>query len=62
MGFQYLFNARTYGRCGSSFLMFCLQAMSEFGVEKVIIVHGSKTISHSLTELFPKPFSDWRKD
>ncbi len=39
----------------------CLQVMSEFGVEEVIIVHDNKTIRHSLAELFPKPFSDWRK-
>ncbi|GAB6948373.1 cytidine deaminase [Vulcanisaeta sp. JCM 16161] len=39
----------------------CLQVMSEFGVEEVIIVHGDKVIRHSLSELFPRPFSDWRK-
>ena len=39
----------------------CLQVMSEFGVEEVIIVHGNKVIRHSLKELFPRPFSDWRR-
>jgi cytidine deaminase len=38
----------------------CLQVMSEFGVEEVIIVHGNEVIRHSLKELFPRPFSDWR--
>jgi cytidine deaminase len=39
----------------------CLQVMSEFGVEEVIIVHGNEVIRHSLKELFPRPFSDWRR-
>ncbi len=39
----------------------CLQVMSEFGVEEVIIVHGDEVIRHSLNELLPKPFSDWRR-
>ncbi|MGC8606493.1 MAG: cytidine deaminase [Vulcanisaeta sp.] len=39
----------------------CLQVMSEFGVEEVIIVHGDKVIRHNLSELFPNPFSDWRR-
>jgi cytidine deaminase len=39
----------------------CLQVMSEFGVEEVIIVHGNEAIRHSLKELFPRPFSDWRR-
>jgi cytidine deaminase len=39
----------------------CLQVMNEFGVEEVIIIHGNEVIRHTLSELFPKPFSDWRK-
>ena len=39
----------------------CLQVMAEFGVEEVIIVHGDNVIRHRLSELFPRPFTDWRK-
>ncbi|WP_243675046.1 hypothetical protein [Vulcanisaeta distributa] len=45
-----------YPPCGA-----CLQVMSEFGVEEVIIVHGDKVIRHNIGELFPRPFTDWRK-
>ncbi len=45
-----------YPPCGA-----CLQVMNEFGVEEVIIVHGDRVIRHSFNELFPRPFSDWRK-
>ncbi|MFB6469965.1 MAG: cytidine deaminase [Vulcanisaeta sp. AZ3] len=40
----------------------CLQVMSEFGVEEVIIIHNDQVIKHSLKELFPRPFSDWKND
>ena len=39
----------------------CLQVMSEFGVEEVIIIHGDKIIRHDFRELFPRPFN-WRKE
>lgn len=39
----------------------CLQVMSEFGVEEVFIVHGDEVMRHSLRELLPRPFSDWRE-